>query len=412
MPVQKTNLNTTWNINADNETWTLAKNAKITVVDQYGIDEGGFYGSDIRVLGDITATSDFLTAIHLTSNSSVFVGDDARINVKNALAAIDSTSNVDVVNRGHIEARDIAINGVGWGNIENYGTITATDNGIFFHDGGSQIYNYGNIKVGGAGIIVEAAGTYIQNAKGAEISGSDEAIRVDGSGESEVVNKGVISGGYHAISDQNGEMTVRNSGTIIGDIFLGMGADTIDTRKGVVKGEIEGGYGGDTYMISNAKTKIVEGGDDGAGTDEVRSTVTYKLAANVEELRLLRKKDINATGNELENTLGGNKGDNHLSGKAGEDFLNGGRGNDVLNGGTETDVFVFNRTDGKDVINDFEDGMDRLYIEGVYNQATFDELDIRQAMGDVIIDFGNGNRIRIEDLTKANFSFEDIILLA
>jgi hypothetical protein len=64
------------------------------------------------------------------------------------------------------------------------------------------------------------------------------------------------------------------------------------------------------------------------------------------------------------------------------------------------------------VINDFEDGMDRLHIEGVYNQATFDELDIRQAKGDVIIDLGHGNEIRIEDLTKANFSFEDIILLA
>lgn len=64
------------------------------------------------------------------------------------------------------------------------------------------------------------------------------------------------------------------------------------------------------------------------------------------------------------------------------------------------------------MINDFEDGMDRLHIEGVYNQATFDELDIRQAKGDVIIDLGHGNEIRIEDLTKANFSFEDIILLA
>lgn len=97
---------------------------------------------------------------------------------------------------------------------------------------------------------------------------------------------------------------------------------------------------------------------------------------------------------------------------AGEDFVNGGRGNDVLTGGADADVFIFRKTDHADVIRDFEDGMDRLYIDGVYNQATFDELNIRQAKGDVMIDFGHGNVIRIEDMAKANLSFEDIIVLA
>lgn len=413
MPVQKTDLNTTWDISADNETWTLAKGATITVVEEYGINEHGFCGSDIRVLGNINATSDFLAGIRSSAGSSVFVGEEGRINAKNAMAAISSESAVtDIVNHGYIAGRDVAITGVSWGNVENYGTIKATDNGIYFDDGGSQIYNYGNIETGNAGIIVEASGTYIENAKGSKISGVSEAIRVDGEGQSEVVNKGVLSGGYHAISDQDGEMTITNTGKIIGDIFLGMGADTIDTRKGVMKGEIEGGYGEDTYIISNAKTKIIEGVGDSTGTDEVRSTVSYKLAANVEDLSLLRKRDVNAIGNELDNTVAGNKGDNRLSGKAGEDFLTGGRGDDILTGGTEADVFLFKRTDGKDVINDFEDGVDRLYIEGVFNQASFDELDIRQAQGDVVIDFGNGNEIRIEDMTKVNFAFEDIILLA
>jgi hypothetical protein len=218
MPVQKTDLDTTWNITADKETWTLAKSAKITVVEQYAIDEGPFYGSEIRVLGDIVANSDFLAAIHLTAGSSVFVGEDARINAKNATAGIDSDGAVtDILNRGQIAAREVAIDGSGWGNVENYGTLKSAEIGMRFGDGGSQIYNYGDIEVGAVGLVLEAGGTYIENAKGAKISGVSYGIRVDGDGQSEIVNRGVLSGGHHAIADQNGEMTVRNSGMIIGD---------------------------------------------------------------------------------------------------------------------------------------------------------------------------------------------------
>jgi Ca2+-binding RTX toxin-like protein len=410
MPIQKTDRNTTWNVGANDQIWTLATNAKITVENQNGIDESGFSGSEIKVLGDIAVTGNF-AAVHLTgSASSALIGKDSRINAKNAESGIFSEgAGAEIVNRGHIEAGDHAIFAE-MGSVTNYGTIKG-GTGIGFGGSGAQIQNHGDIVGAGSGIFLQEAGSLIENHKGAEIAGGSHGIFTIGIGQSEIVNRGVVRGGHAAIVDGQGNVNVTNIGKIIGDVSLGDGMDMIDTRKGIVRGDIEGGDGSDTYKISNAKTKILEY-DAGTGTDEVQSTVSYRLADNVETLRLIGKTDTNATGNVLDNSLHGNKGDNRLSGMAGEDFLQGGRGNDILKGGVDADVFIFSRTDDADRIEGFEDGMDRLYIEGVYNQATFDELDIRQAKGDVIIDFGHGNEIRIEDMTKANFTFDDMILLA
>jgi Ca2+-binding RTX toxin-like protein len=412
MPIQKTDRDTTWNVTADDLTWTLAENAKITVENQHGIDESGYSGNHFKVLGDITVTGSGAYAVRLTgAESSVQIGRDSRISAGNAEAGIVAEGDgAHIVNRGYIKGTEGGIGGYTWATVENYGTIKS-GTGMYFDSEGSQIRNYGDIQASHMGIFTEASGTYIENSKGAEISGGSFGIFVLGTGQSEIVNKGVLRADGYAISGGHGEIDVTNTGRIIGRVSLGDGADMIDTRKGTVKGEIHGGDGGDIYKISNAKTNIIEYAE-GAGTDEIQSTVSYRLADHVETLRLIGKSDANATGNELDNNVDGNKGDNHLFGRAGVDYLNGGRGNDILTGGTEADVFLFKRTDGKDVINDFEDGMDRLFIEGVFNEAAFDKLDIRQAKGDVIIDFGDGNEIRVEDMSKGNFTFDDIIVLA
>lgn len=69
------------------------------------------------------------------------------------------------------------------------------------------------------------------------------------------------------------------------------------------------------------------------------------------------------------------------------------------------------RADGADVIKDFKEGIDRRYIDGVYDDPTFDMLNIRQAKDGVVIDFGGAHEIRIENLAKADFTFDAIILL-
>ena len=88
-----------------------------------------------------------------------------------------------------------------------------------------------------------------------------------------------------------------------------------------------GGAGNDTYVVDTIGDRIVEGA--GSGTDTVRSSVSYTLATNVENLVLLGTGNINATGNTAVNTLTGNAGANTLNGGAGADLMQGLGGNDT-----------------------------------------------------------------------------------
>ena len=97
----------------------------------------------------------------------------------------------------------------------------------------------------------------------------------------------------------------------------------------------------------------VTGVDDG-GRDRVNSTITYTLGNFIENLSLSGTAAINATGNELNNSIVGNGAANVLKGLA---------GNDVLTGGAGADSFVFSHfgvANGFDYVEDFESGVDHL----------------------------------------------------
>ena len=141
-----------------------------------------------------------------------------------------------------------------------------------------------------------------------------------------------------------GADTVRNTGKIVGDIGLSAGNDILDNRGGTIKGDIFGGLGDDTLVAGKAGDKLIEFADE--GTDTVKSAFTYALTDFVENLVLTGKNDINATGNDLDNVLIGNKGDN------------------VLTGGAGIDTFVFGSNGGKDRIADFSVADDVLDLGG------------------------------------------------
>ena len=91
-----------------------------------------------------------------------------------------------------------------------------------------------------------------------------------------------------------------------------------------------GGKGDDTYYVGSASelTRITELADE--GDDTIISTVSVtSLAANVENIQLVGAGAVNATGNELDNTITGTNASNLLDGGAGADVLIGGLGNDT-----------------------------------------------------------------------------------
>jgi Ca2+-binding RTX toxin-like protein len=122
---------------------------------------------------------------------------------------------------------------------------------------------------------------------------------------------------------------------------------------------LRGLKGNDIYSVDHAGDEVKEKQNEGA--DTVETEITYKLAANVENLTLTGNAAINGTGNALNNSIYGNIANNTLSGGFGDDVLQGDSGNDILNGGAGND-FLYSGS-GKDVLTG-EVGDDRL--EGGY----------------------------------------------
>lgn len=90
---------------------------------------------------------------------------------------------------------------------------------------------------------------------------------------------------------------------------------------------LAGGLGNDTYLVDTADDNTIEA--DAAGTDTVRSTITWSLGDFIENLVLVGSENVDGNGNALANTLTGNAGDNLLDGGTGADKLIGGLGNDT-----------------------------------------------------------------------------------
>ncbi|WP_118164211.1 calcium-binding protein [Nostoc sphaeroides] len=122
-------------------------------------------------------------------------------------------------------------------------------------------------------------------------------------------------------------------GTENDSLIGGNGNDTLDGGLGT--DTLNGGAGDDTYLVDTSLDTITEGAN--SGTDTVRSSITYTLRPNLENLTLREGSDIIGTGNSLNNFIFANTSNNILYGGAGNDTLDGNNGNDVLNGGDGND---------------------------------------------------------------------------
>ena len=168
-----------------------------------------------------------------------------------------------------------------------------------------------------------------------------------------------------------------NANTLTG----GAGSDTLDGNGGV--DNLAGGTGDDSYITDGGDT-LTEAAN--AGTDTVKSSATFTLANNFENLTLTGTGNINGTGNAANNLITGNDGSNILTGAAGidtlvggsgDDSLIGGTGNDLMAGGAGNDTFVFNASNesgvglgNNDIITDFQG--DGPAVGDIINLAAID----------------------------------------
>ena len=131
-------------------------------------------------------------------------------------------------------------------------------------------------------------------------------------------------GGSAAFDDVNTYAAASALGSVGAMRFRLLGADLLDGGSGA--DTLRGGIGNDVYLVDNLADRIEEGVN--AGHDQVRSSVSYALADNVEDLTLTGTANLDGTGNSGMNMVVGNSGDNRLDGGLGRDFLVGGMGDD------------------------------------------------------------------------------------
>ncbi len=239
----------------------------------------------------------------------------------NDLYVIDSVG--DAVSESANQGTDTVQSGVTYtlgANVEHLTLMgTAAINGTGNSLGNTLIGNSAsNILTGGAGndtYVVGAGDTVVEAASaGTDMVQTDTTWTLGANVERLVLTGTVaVSGTGNSLANTltgNSAANVLNGGT---------GADTMI-----------GGQGDDTYVVDNLGDKTTELANE--GVDTVQSSVTYTLAANVENLILTGASAINGTGNGLDNVLVGNSAANRLAGGAGNDTYVVGAGDTVSEG--------------------------------------------------------------------------------
>lgn len=380
-----------------NDTYVVDKAGKrYDFTETFGSVGDGFYpihvvakNTTIALKGVVEARNSSDAIFVQAKNTDIIVGDMAMI-LGQGVGIYSTADATTVTNRGFI-------------------STSAGNADVWLNGANSELRNFGTLT---QGVDIRGTNALVVNEAGGILSSGTNTVSfvLDAGETGKLVNRGIIEGS-RAFYGGDGKDAVINKGRMDGLVTLGAGDDRLDTRDGIIRGEIQGEAGHDTLITDKASHVLIEVA--GGGIDTVRSSVTYELSANVEKLVLIGKKNINALGNDGSNDLAGNAGNNVLRGRGSFDDIDGGRGNDRLFGGDGSDTFAFRTGYGKDVIEDFSQAEDDVIAlhdwKAIKNFNDLMNNHARNHGDDVWITAGS-DRLIIRDIHKNQLEASDFYI--
>jgi Ca2+-binding RTX toxin-like protein len=315
---------------------------------------------DTRLFG--LGGNDYLTSANGNDLLDGGAGDDWMFGgVGDDTYEVDSIGDTVVENQG--EGTDLVRSSVSWtlgAQVEN---LTLTGSAAINATGNSLV----NVLTG------NSANNTLDGKAGADtaIGGAgDDTYVIDNVGDVIIENAGegtdlVQSSVTYSLQANVENLTLTGSGAInatgneLANALTGnSGANVLDGGEGA--DSMAGGTGNDTYFVDNAGDTITE--NSSAGTDHVRSSITYALGSNLENLTLIGTANLDGTGNSSSNTITGNDGANVLDG--------GTSGTDVLVGGVGDDTYVVGRTSGITITEGSNQGTDTVRASVTYTLSS------------------------------------------
>ena len=264
--------------------------------------------------------------------------------------------------------------------------------------------------------------SYYSSRHGVRVDLSDDQPETGGDAEGDVLrNIEYISGSSHDDVLTGDDDVNAITGGAGNDELNGLGDN--DNLYGNDGDDTLNGGDGNDRLYGNDENDTLNGDDGhdlldgGLGNDELRGgTGADLLYGDIGDDKLRGGADNDILhGNIGNDTLRGGAGNDELYGGDGDDTLDGGADNDILEGGSGVDIFVFDATDGLDLINDFRPGIDKIDLSAIAGLTDFNKLKNKISDYDfggstgvaASIDFDADNYIAIAGVLKADLSAND-----
>ncbi|MDC3089360.1 Ig-like domain-containing protein [Prochlorococcus sp. AH-716-N03] len=238
--------------------------------------------------------------------------------------------------------------------------------------------SYYHIKFRDTGKYMRAVISYDDD-QGFSQSVTTDSIQINKHPNNSIDNNLVKSSSSITLNDEFknltlvGKQNIDGNGNSLANILTGNSGNNI--LNGYLDNDsLYGGNGNDNLNGGIGNDLLVGGlGDDKLIGGSGKDTAVFSSKSNVVNLSTTKRqntkegKDIligieNVNGGSGNDKIYGSKGSNILNGGKGNDLLVGGSGNDKLIGGKGKDIFKLSKGKGYDLIQDFKNKQDKIFI--------------------------------------------------